>query len=213
MKHEVSLKQKAYEYIKKKIVDCDYLPDTFINEKQLMDEIKISRTPIREALSKLEQENLVAILPKRGVAVKGLSVNEINMMFQTREAIETFLIRKEGKNIDRAALLALKARLSRDWSDQLLSESSLLDDDFHKLITSGSKNRYLLQVLDHLYIQLHRLRILNGRQNLQRLKFSQEEHLAIVDFLLAEDFEGAAEADRLHLIKAKEAAMDLILNK
>ena len=60
-----SLKSKAYNLIKTKIVNCEYAPGTFLNESMLMGEIGSSRTPIREALSKLEQENLVRILPKR----------------------------------------------------------------------------------------------------------------------------------------------------
>ena len=60
-----SLKNKAYNLIKTKIVNCEYPPNSFLNETLLMDEIGSSRTPIREALSKLEQENLVRILPKK----------------------------------------------------------------------------------------------------------------------------------------------------
>lgn len=211
MDTKISLKQKAYDHIKSKIVDCEYPPDSFLNEKLLMKEIGVSRTPIREALSKLEQENLVSILPKRGVSIKGVSAGEINMVYQTRELIEAFIIRKDGQFIDRDQLLAMKLRMSVDSEALSLSEIFKLDDDFHKLITSGSKNIYLLQVLDHMYLQVLRLRTLTGQRDIHRFDSSQSEHRSIIEFLLLGDYEKAAEAVQTHLANAREATLSLLL--
>jgi DNA-binding GntR family transcriptional regulator len=207
-----SLKQKAYDHIKSKIVDCEYPPDSFLNEKLLMKEIGVSRTPIREALSKLEQENLVTILPKRGVSIRGVSAGEINMVYQTRELIETFIIRKDGQFIDRGLLSAMKERMSIDGDKLPLAELFKLDDDFHKLITSGSKNAYLLQVLDHMYVQVLRLRTMTSKRDVHRFETSQAEHRRIIDFLLLGDYERAAEAVQVHLANAREATLSLILD-
>ncbi|MFA6507022.1 MAG: GntR family transcriptional regulator [Treponemataceae bacterium] len=212
MDNVVSLKQKAYQYIKTRIVDCDYPPNAFLNEKQLMADIQVSRTPIREALSKLEQENLVSILPNRGVTVKSLSAVEINMMFQTRELIETYIVQKDGGQIDKNLLMHMKEQMDQDLQAFDLSENSTLDDEFHKMLMSGSKNTYLLQVLDHMYIQLHRLRVMNGQRNMGRLQLSHQEHRAIVDRLISGDYQGAAEAVRIHLANARDAAMDLLIS-
>jgi DNA-binding GntR family transcriptional regulator len=208
---EISLKQKAYRYIKAKIVDCEYPPGSFLNEKLLMEEIGVSRTPIREALSKLEQENLVAILPKRGVSVKGVSPGEINMVYQARELIEAFIIRQDGQFIDRGQLLSMKERMAVDSEKLTLAELFKLDDDFHKLVTSGSKNIYLLQVLDHMCLQVLRLRTLTGKRNVHRFDLSHAEHQRIIDFLLIGDCEKAADAVRLHLENAREATLSLII--
>jgi len=210
---EPSLKQKAYQFIRSRIVSCAYLPDTFLNEKELMEEIGVSRTPIREALSKLEQENLVTILPKRGVAIKGLSAVEINQIFQTRELIETHMIEKDGALIQREQILTMQARMTGNAGTSDLAEIYQLDDDFHKLLISGSSNFYLLQVLDHMYAQNHRMRILSGRRNVHRLERSQAEHLTIIEFLLAGEYANAAEADRIHLGRAKDAALASFINK
>ena len=59
-------KQAAYEYIKKKILSCMYEPGVVMNEQTLCDELELSRTPVRDALSRLEQEGLVNIMPKKG---------------------------------------------------------------------------------------------------------------------------------------------------
>lgn len=68
------LKDKAYAIIKDKIINCEYLPGEVLSESRLLEEIKSSRTPIREALNKLEQEKLVCIMPKRGILVNEVTV-------------------------------------------------------------------------------------------------------------------------------------------
>jgi DNA-binding GntR family transcriptional regulator len=209
---KISLKQKAYDHIKSKIVNCDYPPNSFLNEKLLMEEIQVSRTPIREALSKLEQENLVTILPKRGVSIRGVSAGEITMIYQTRELIESFIIRKDGHGIDRDRLLEMRTRLSASADQLSLADIFKQDDDFHKLITSGSKNMYLLQVLDHMYLQVLRLRTLTGKRDISRFDQSQAEHQHIVDFLLEGDYDRAADAVQQHLANAREFTLGFILD-
>ena len=64
------LKQHAYEFIKKKILNCEYAPGLHLNEQQLCEDMDgISRTPVRDAVSRLEQEGLLNILPKKGIIV------------------------------------------------------------------------------------------------------------------------------------------------
>ena len=82
-----SLKERAYRIIKDKIIRCEYMPGDFLNEKSLIEEIGASRTPIREALNKIEQENLVKIIPKRGVVVSEITMKDISEIFQVRECV------------------------------------------------------------------------------------------------------------------------------
>lgn len=64
---KTNLKTLAYKTIKQKIVTCEYAPGLYLNEEILTEELKISRTPIRDALSRLEQEGLIEIKPKKGL--------------------------------------------------------------------------------------------------------------------------------------------------
>ena len=66
-----NLKETTYLFIKEKILDCSYAPNTFINEAEVMKEIDVSRTPVREAFSKLEQEGFIEVIPKKGGAGEG----------------------------------------------------------------------------------------------------------------------------------------------
>ena len=78
-----SLKDIAYERIRSRILQCDYLPGAMLSETALCQEMEISRTPVREALNKLEQENLVTIYPKKGILVKDLSVKDLHAIYET----------------------------------------------------------------------------------------------------------------------------------
>ena len=71
---KLSLKLQAYQYLKTRILNCEYRPNEFLNEQKLCAEMgNISRTPMRDALGRLEQEGLITILPKKGLMVSGIT--------------------------------------------------------------------------------------------------------------------------------------------
>ena len=108
-----NLKNKAYQIIKERIMSCDYKPNTFLNEADLIEEIDASRTPIREAHNKLEQEGFVQIIPKKGVMVTGLTLVEINQTFEARILLEPFIINNYMNRIDRNALIDIQKTSER----------------------------------------------------------------------------------------------------
>ena len=78
------LKEQTYLTLKERMVDCVYPPGSLINEAQLAADLNLSRTPIREAISKLEMEGFVQILPKKGIYVTNITFNDVIQVFQTR---------------------------------------------------------------------------------------------------------------------------------
>ena len=75
---KTSLKLQAYQYLKTKILNCEYRPNEFLNEQKLCAEMgNISRTPLRDALGRLEQEGLITILPKKGLMVSGITEEDV----------------------------------------------------------------------------------------------------------------------------------------
>jgi GntR family transcriptional regulator, rspAB operon transcriptional repressor len=206
-----SLKQKAYDAIKSKIINCEYLPNAFLNESILMQEINTSRTPIREALSKLEHENLVTIMPKKGIVVNQLSLNEISMIYEVRELIEPFIIRTNGANIDKNELRHMRDMCLEDTTDQNMKRVYEIDDRLHRFFMSSSSNKYFHQTMDHLYNQNHRLRILSGEKIDERRKETKEEHLKIIDFLLDGKADEAGDAMKRHLDNSKKASIAYLL--
>ena len=80
---KLSLKLQAYQYLKTKILNCEYRPNEFLNEQKLCAEMgNISRTPMRDALGRLEQEGLITILPKKGLMVSGITEEDVHSMFE-----------------------------------------------------------------------------------------------------------------------------------
>lgn len=218
---QVSLKQQAYQTIRAKILNCEYAPNSYLNEEQLCKEINVSRTPIRDALSRLEQENLIKILPKKGVVVAPLNINEINMIYETRILLEPYILSTYGNRIDDNHFNELKNIITE--SDSLitlittsnstdLTKIHELDDDFHNLIVQSSQNRYFIQCYKNMGAQNSRLRILSGNLNKDRLEKTQEEHIQITNEIIKRNYKKAADTLEAHLMASKEAAFNVLLS-
>ena len=87
------LKNKAYETIKERLLDCTYEPGTLLNEARLAEDLGFSRTPVREAISRLESDGFVKIMPKKGIYVSDILLSDVLQIFQTRIEIEPVALR------------------------------------------------------------------------------------------------------------------------
>ena len=104
---KLSLKLQAYQYLKTRILNCEYRPNEFLNEQKLCAEMgNISRTPMRDALGRLEQEGLITILPKKGLMVSGITEEDVHSMFEMRLLVEPYALRTYGSSIPREQLEA-----------------------------------------------------------------------------------------------------------
>ena len=108
---KLSRKQTAYEYVKEKILSCEYEPGAMMNEQSLCDELVLSRTPVRDALSRLEQEGLVSILPKKGFVVTAMKLGDVNRIYEVRLLLEPYALRRYGHKLDRGELESLRTRM------------------------------------------------------------------------------------------------------
>ena len=90
------LKNKAYETIKERLLDCTYEPGTLLNEARLAEDLGFSRTPVREAISRLESDGFVKIMPKKGIYVSDILLSDVLQIFQTRIEIEPVALRMEN---------------------------------------------------------------------------------------------------------------------
>ncbi|HWQ61813.1 MAG TPA: GntR family transcriptional regulator [Negativicutes bacterium] len=202
-----NLREKAYRIIKQRIINCQLAPGSALNERELVAEIGVSRTPIREALNRLEKENLVTIIPGRGSFVSSITVKEINDIYQLREIIEPYVtglvtpsFPEERLAFYRDAFLAL----DQDDYDGL----ARLDSEFHFLIMDTAENDRINQVMANMYAQNQRIRFRLTRQP-ARLQETVDEHMAVIEAMLARDPLKAQEAMRAHLIRSRQAAFKL----
>ncbi len=203
-----SLKDKSYAYIKSKIVNCEYMPGDYLDEKQLILEIGASRTPIREALNKLEQENLINILPKKGVVVKNISYSDVVDIWELRLLIEPPVLISSKDKID---IEVIKKFKEESLTITTVEELDSHDDHIHDYLTSLYSNLYLNDLLDTINTQTHRIRHLTTRNIPNTLGQTFDEHNAVFDAILNNDFELASEMMYLHLSKSKERTVNSLL--
>ena len=213
MPEKKSLKQQAYDEIKRKIVTCEYAPNTLLNEELLREELHVSRTPIRDALSRLEQKGLITILPKKGLMVSSLSINDINMVFEVRMMYEPYALLHYGSRIPYSVLthsyelLSDLDAMSEDWA------FFQADDAFHAAVVQAIGNRFLLQTFEWIQDQNLRFRVMTGQTSAPRLEDTSKEHTRILEACLKKDWSEAASAMKDHLINSKNATFDLLFQK
>ena len=143
---KLSLKLQAYQYLKTKILNCEYRPNEFLNEQKLCAEMgNISRTPMRDALGRLEQEGLITILPKKGLMVSGITEEDVHSMFEMRLLVEPYALRTYGADIPREELERFVQMMHEP---DVIDDFCKSDDDFHELLMSTLPNKYLRSAYD-----------------------------------------------------------------
>ena len=206
----ITLKEKAYNIIKENIITCKYAPGELLNETHLMEEVGASRTPIREALSKLEQEKLVKIFSKKGIMVSELSIKEIGDVYQVRLMLEPQMIRQFGAGLPVEKMEECRNILMSYKPEMTVAEKNYLDDSLHRLIIDNCPNNYFNEWMTLIYSQNQRLRIITGQLN-HRMERNTDEHKEIVEAMLRGDFDGAAELMEEHLEQGRQSTFDYFL--
>ena len=127
--------------IKEKIINCEFAPGAVYNEEYLCEEVNTSRTPVRDALGRLEQEGLIKIMPKRGIVVSPLTLKDVRMVYEMRLLLEPYSLRQYGDALGEPEIL----RYHRFFSLPDISGRQFFqaDDDFHMWIMEAADNIYL----------------------------------------------------------------------
>ncbi len=203
-----SLKLQAYQYLKTKILNCEYRPNEFLNEQKLCAEMgNISRTPMRDALGRLEQEGLITILPKKGLMVSGIAEEDVHSMFEMRLLVEPYALRTYGDRIPIEELERFAELMRHPENIEDFCES---DDEFHAMLMSTLPNKYLRAAYDRITGLNTRFRIMTGKVSMINQGQTCEEHLEILTAGLAGDWDGAAVALQHHLELARDKAEGVI---
>ena len=151
---------RAYELITHKILFLELPPGSVINEAELMEELQFGRSPIRHALHRLEQENLVVILPRQGTLVSQISLDDFQEVFELRmdlEGLAAYLAAKRAKPEHLEALehlLQEAEQYAQKGNDKIDVE---IDGKFHQIIAEAAANKYLKKTLNELFHQSVRL--------------------------------------------------------
>lgn len=145
--------EQAYQEIKKRIIRTELSPGSVINESELMEELGFGRTPIREALKRLQSDDLVVVKPRRGIFVSELAITDLTQIFEVRVELESLAVRLACQRITEDELHTLEnladqyTKTGQDQKDTLI----LLDSKFHALLREASHNRFLSSNLEYYY--------------------------------------------------------------
>ncbi|QZY54358.1 GntR family transcriptional regulator [Crassaminicella profunda] len=213
MNKGLSLKQKAYEFIKNKIITCELMPGSDIAEDELALELGSSRTPVREAILRLEQEKLVNIYPRKGSFVAQITLKDIQEIFQIREIVETQVAKIVCESISQERLLYFKEQFEKmdaQGKNILDKEFFELDLQFHKFIVTSSNNQYLIEFINKIYDKDYRIRVLTTSMFEEERKRNKKEHLDIINAFLQKDEEKVESYLREHIKNSRSGALKIL---
>jgi DNA-binding GntR family transcriptional regulator len=205
--------QWAYEEIRRRILEGELAPAAPLSEYQLAGLLRVSRTPVREALKRLGHEGLVRSIPTRGGFVAELSIQDIMEIYQIREQLESLAARVAAETLPTADIEELEGELARAAT---LADKGRAQDTFesdihlHKRIIEATKNGRLVSIIATLDDQVRRIRAMSPRTP-GRLKSTLREHREIVRRIKDRDASGAEAAMREHLRAACQNAVRLVL--
>ena len=170
-----------------------------MREHELQNALGIGRTPIREALQRLARDQFVTVLPRRGMFVSSIDVDELSMLYETRAVMEPY-----------AARLACRRGTTDQWSEMgdLIEQSlrpgiapdALLDVDrrCHEIIWAAAGNRFLTDTLDNLYAHSDRVWHMY-LADVADTRHAVDEHIEILELLRAADADASAAAVEAHV--------------
>ena len=201
-----SLKEHIYEVLKTSIMDLDiYDPETNLrlDERGLAEQLGISRTPIREAIMRLEQEGFVEIQSRRGVFIKRKTLDEILEMITVWAALESMAARlacQHAGDADIGQLRAIGAEYSKDAARAHISEYSEANITFHLCILKMSKCRMLEDLAQGLFTHLKAVRR-RALADETRADRSVIDHMNIIEAIEDRDADLAADLVREHTLR------------
>jgi len=202
-------KERAYNEIKHVILSGYITSEEIFTEVKLAELLNTSRTPVREALADLIKEGLIVSIPRKGMAVRKVTENEMEQIFLLRASIETKVIQKLAETITPEQLEELKA-ICKEQEEAMLNNDDIafikLDQTFHITLTRFVEYELIEQMLLNLH-NLSQLIGLRAIKKINRMKEVLEEHLDIISAIERKDAEQSAEMMARHLNKTKESVI------
>jgi len=150
---KVNLNNQVYDILKEMIANYRFIPGSHLNLEQLTRDLGVSRTPVWDAIRKLEQEGFVKIEPKKGVLISELTPETAIELYTVREPLEVLAVRLAVERIDDQTFKKMAQCLKKQEKvieDKDLIGYSRLDFDFHGLIYNSCNNRVLQEMLENI---------------------------------------------------------------
>ena len=203
------LRDVVFNTLRQAILTGELKPGERLMEIHLADQLGVSRTPIREAIRKLELEGLVTMIPRRGAEVAQITEKSMNDVLEVRRAVDALCVELACERITQEELERLgtacedfaKEALKKEKDVKLLAQK---DVALHDIIVRATGNQRLIQLVNTLSEQMYRYRFEYLKDFSQHEKLV-EEHGIIYESIVKKDRETACEAAKLHIDNQKKA--------
>lgn len=203
------LRELVCENIRQAIIDGTFSPGERLMEIQLADEMGVSRTPVREAIRKLELEGFVVMIPRRGTYVADISIKDITEIYEIRTCLDVLAAGLAAERITSEELETLNGYLidiGQHVANNDMNKIVEADTAFHDVLYTASRNERLRSIINNLREQMTGIR---GRSMSYpgRLVETMDEHRNLVDSIASRDVERAQHAARIHIENAEHTLM------
>ena len=191
---------RAYRLILEKIIKAEMEPGSLIQEPVLMDSLGLGRTPIREALKRLQVEKFVTVSPRRGMFVTPIAITDINHIYEVRMELEALVIRLAANRATPDQVRQLETLVEEENLKNLQTPYAIMDLDrkFHFLSYEASQNQYLQADLTRYYYMSQRIWYY-GIGTMKLMEIGIQEHVEIVSAIKSSDTDRAEIAIREHI--------------
>lgn len=200
-------KEQAYIYLKNAILTDQLLPDEPIPELAVARELKMSRTPIREAMRKLESEGLVVSYPSRGSFVTSLSPYDVEEIYELRSLLEIWALERSIMRISDEELNTVEECFEKAGQESNWEMFHEADRALHGLIVGKAGSRRLFEFINILYSQIERIRCISAK-NRDRIQKSYREHMEIIRRIRERDVQKSKVALSVHLRSVTDSAVE-----
>lgn len=214
-KKEIPLTIQAYNILKKRIMDLNLRPGEIIMVQTLAKELGISRTPVREAVVRLEKEGFVEAAEGKKFRVSTLSLKDVLEIHELRKLMEVHAAKNVAKSANNKQIKELEstiAKMGKALADKSHDRFFEYDLAFHKKIISYHGNDTLILFMNQINDKIQRIRYLAVYVD-QRLEKTIEEHQAVIDAIKNRDPDRVAETLEFHLEKIEEVLAHLFDKK
>ena len=204
-----SLGQSVYENLKEAIIEGTLVSESRVVETRFAQALGISRTPVREAMHKLEREGLLRQDPKGGFYVIGLTRADIEEAFGIRSVLESYAARLATIRYQEGELAALEKKLA-EYQDCLgrghMEELPRINTDFHELLSGLSRSPKLVKVINDIRAQIFRFRQVILRIDAMA-RISHKDHRLMMDAIRAREADRVEQLVREHILRGRDIVL------
>jgi len=216
IKEVETLSSRVYHEIKGLILRNEIMPGQKLQHQELSERLGVSRTPVREALTRLVQEGYVSLLPNRGFICKEIRMQEAEELYDLREALEAYAVEKAIGNLNDEALERLRQKIDlygRDTLKRFTRERLIYDQNIHLEIAEIAGNETLKRTLRQVFERIILKRKTDGLYDQVRGQTAHQEHLKLLGAIERRDAYEAVKIVRAHIREGKRNVLSDLKQK